>query len=257
MTTMSFGRQLGKQIKNLREAMEFTQEELAHRCGVGKAQISKIERDASIASGRLLLRIAKVLNIELGFVEPLTQKLAARLFQVGLSACFKDERDASPHIRADMQDATEIKLLLFRGWRILGRQDSLLRNILEAKAPGTRIRILLLNPASQYVRLGEDMLGLFPGAIRDGIDAALKVIDEIQQRTAAELDYGLYDEFPLFRLLFADEVVYVASYSARHRVVISRSVHYRIEKKQPPHESLFLTLNDYFEHLWGQKAILP
>jgi transcriptional regulator with XRE-family HTH domain len=45
---MNFAQEVGKQVKAAREAKGWTQEDLATRCGVGKAQISKIERDIRV-----------------------------------------------------------------------------------------------------------------------------------------------------------------------------------------------------------------
>jgi len=59
---------LGTQIRILREAKGLTQSELGELCGVGKAQISKIEKGNLSQPELRLLRIAQIFESELSFV---------------------------------------------------------------------------------------------------------------------------------------------------------------------------------------------
>ena len=66
---MSLAQEVSKQIKAAREAKGWTQEELAKRCGVRKAQVSKIERDISHASMGLFLKVCEVFDFNLQLLD--------------------------------------------------------------------------------------------------------------------------------------------------------------------------------------------
>jgi ribosome-binding protein aMBF1 (putative translation factor) len=56
------------QIVDLRERRGFTQAELAERCGIDQADISRIERGSTSPTTRTLLRIAEALDADLRLV---------------------------------------------------------------------------------------------------------------------------------------------------------------------------------------------
>jgi transcriptional regulator with XRE-family HTH domain len=73
---MHVAQEVGQQIKAARQAKRWTQAELATRCGVGKAQISKLERDIRHASMGLLLKLCEVCGLDLR-LRPLDDKMRA------------------------------------------------------------------------------------------------------------------------------------------------------------------------------------
>lgn len=58
---------LGKMIREVRRRRNLTQEELGRRVGVGKAQISKLERSAGDARMSTIIRVFKALNAKINF----------------------------------------------------------------------------------------------------------------------------------------------------------------------------------------------
>lgn len=60
---------LAVQLTELREKHGLTQAELADRCGIDQADISRIERGATSPTARTLQRIADALNADLKLVE--------------------------------------------------------------------------------------------------------------------------------------------------------------------------------------------
>jgi transcriptional regulator with XRE-family HTH domain len=72
---MNFAQEVGKQVKAAREAKGWTQEELAKRCGVGKAQISKIERDIRHASMGLFLKVCEAFGFDLRLLDEAGESL--------------------------------------------------------------------------------------------------------------------------------------------------------------------------------------
>lgn len=58
---------LGKMIKSARQERHLTQEELGKRVGVQKAQISKLESSANIATIDTILKVFKALKAEINF----------------------------------------------------------------------------------------------------------------------------------------------------------------------------------------------
>ncbi len=65
MTPEEKGEKLGAQIKAVRKAREWTQEQLAELCDVKKAQISRIEGSTIYASTNLLFNVCEVLGPDL------------------------------------------------------------------------------------------------------------------------------------------------------------------------------------------------
>jgi HTH-type transcriptional regulator / antitoxin HipB len=72
---MNFAQEVGKQVKAAREAKGWTQEDLAKRCGVGKAQISKIERDIRHASMGLFLKVCEAFGFDLRLLDEVGESL--------------------------------------------------------------------------------------------------------------------------------------------------------------------------------------
>jgi transcriptional regulator with XRE-family HTH domain len=72
---MNFAQEVGKQVKAAREAKGWTQEELAKRCEVGKAQISKIERDIRHASMGLFLKVCEAFGFDLRLLDEAGESL--------------------------------------------------------------------------------------------------------------------------------------------------------------------------------------
>ena len=56
---------VGIRIKNLRESLNMTQQELADKCNIEKANISRIERGGTNLTLKTLYRICVSLNIEM------------------------------------------------------------------------------------------------------------------------------------------------------------------------------------------------
>lgn len=252
------GIRLGRQIRALREAKRYTGEELAELCGVQKPQISKIERDASHASAKLLLKIAEIFETELSFIDPLLVTPDLFLSRLGsVTDLFKNYGAARTKLHEDMRKAKELRLLLIRGLELQGGGDPALRNILEKQEATKRIRVLLLHPRSPHVSSIEKILSLPSGVFQRGIMQTLAVLKDIGSIAKGELSCRLYDELPAWRLIFADGIVYVASYSDFPEAAATRNVHYRIAKKARLHGSLFHFFESYFENLWyGRSSIL-
>jgi len=60
--------ELGREITRLRTIRNITQTELAARAGMTQTEISRIERGKHAARSASLMRIAKGLNMKLGFI---------------------------------------------------------------------------------------------------------------------------------------------------------------------------------------------
>ncbi len=63
------GYDIAMQVIELRERHGLTQSELAGRCGIDQADISRIERGATSPTARTLQRIAEAMGAELRLVE--------------------------------------------------------------------------------------------------------------------------------------------------------------------------------------------
>ncbi len=66
----------GKQLRTLRKALGFSQESFAHAVGIHPRYYSAIERGEVNAATRNLIKIAYVLNLEIGELFPSLKKLA-------------------------------------------------------------------------------------------------------------------------------------------------------------------------------------
>jgi len=240
---------LAEEIRARRLAKNWTQQTLADACKVAKAHISKLERDAGAASGRLLLRVAEVLDVNLTFAKD----DIGRVREGGITDCAASQGEL-PQLLPDMRAAKHVSLLLARGSSVLGAQDALLRDVLKQKGRDTMLRILLLNPGSQFVAQLAERAALDPDEIREGVRRTLEIVHDLGRPKVA---CRLYDEFPVWRLLFAGEVVYAGTYRSKFLPTSGASItHYRIEKKEAPLESLFLGFEAHFDSVWN-RAKLP
>jgi transcriptional regulator with XRE-family HTH domain len=254
---MEAGRRLGEVIRRLRSGQGLAQAALADSCDLSKAQMSKIEKDVGAASVSRLLRIADVLGVELRLVQPATEGLARRILEVGITDCFRSEDEAKDRIQHDIGEAENIRLLLIRGWSFIGKGSrSVLRDLIMQKKKGSVIRALILDPQSEYLEIVAGIRDLYAEELVVGIKKTITELEEIRRFSEADFSYRLYDDFPTWRLVFADDKVFVAGYSQFSEPSGDR-VHYRITRKEPPSESLFLSLDLYFEHLWKRKSRPP
>jgi transcriptional regulator with XRE-family HTH domain len=248
----SAGEKLGRQIRERRRAKEYTQQDLAKHCGVAKGQISKLEKSAAAGSARLLLRVARSLDTEVGLLHP----DSVRVHEAGITSCFKGQDKIRDRIREDVTRAHEVRLLLARGWSVIGAPGSLLRDVLEQKSSDTLVRVLLLSPESDYAGHMESLAAIPRGEMIKKLVSTLGVISGIAARSRAKVLCRVYNEFPTWRLLFADDVVYAGSYLPKFFPDGSSITHFRVERKEVPFESLFVGFEAHFERLW-QTATWP
>lgn len=243
---------LSRQIRELRERQGLSLQKLAVSCGVARSQIWKIERDARRASLATLVKIGRALGAQLYFGNP----AMATLQETGIVGWFKDQDDVGSQIREDMERARDIRIVLVRGRTVVAKRDSLLRGILEAKGKEARVRLLVLNPMSPHVGQIEQQADLPTGSLSADIRETLKALGEIEKTSAAgRFVCRVYDRPPTFRLMFADDVVYVGSYLPRFFSTGAALAAYRIVKKDPPLESLFLGFEAHFDDLWKVGAL--
>jgi len=66
---------LGKQIRAIRESLNFTQDQMAFKAGVARSYYSGIERGVRNISAVNLIQLAKALNVEVGELFPNISKL--------------------------------------------------------------------------------------------------------------------------------------------------------------------------------------
>jgi hypothetical protein len=172
--------------------------------------------------------------VELNLVDRSAPLIATPLSHAGITDLFVDAA-AQAQLAADLQRATDLKVLGIRGWHLFGPEDALVRPLLTAKGPEARLRLLLLNPRSAFVRPTAQLLKVAPQSLRAGIREVLECLETVRQHTAAEVAYRVYDDLPLWRLVFADSTLYVGSYLRFFPAGSGQSsAQYRIVKQEPP-----------------------
>lgn len=80
---------LGRQIRTVREAKGFSQEEFAARVGLGRSYYGGIERGERNVAALNLMRIAATLGVEVGELFP--QSVAFRLLLTGSTTSTHEE----------------------------------------------------------------------------------------------------------------------------------------------------------------------
>jgi transcriptional regulator with XRE-family HTH domain len=99
---MNYAQELGKQIKAARQAQGLRQEDLAERCEVKKAQISKIEADVRHASMSTFLKIREVLSLDLQLYDEAASPRKTTVQQSAAPLNFRAEQ-IRPQLANDVQ----------------------------------------------------------------------------------------------------------------------------------------------------------
>jgi len=119
---------------------------------------------------------------------------------------------AETSIREKLSSANSIDILTIRGLGIFALKDSLIRKILVERADQIKVRVLFLNPDSQYVARRAGEVGESAKAFRQGILLCQGYLTELKIQHKVHIEAYMYDTLPVWRLKFMDSALYVSSF---------------------------------------------
>ena len=168
-----------------------------------------------------------------------------------ISAQYAGQQPAEMDITKSFAAALDVRLLLIRGWAIIGTQRSLLRRALRKKdREHFQMRLLLLAPDSDAAVERAKEIGETRNAMLEGIRYALREILELRDELRLRIEIRKYSERPVWRLFFFDDTVYVSSFQ---QGIDGDQTHMLcFEKAQG---GFFGAYDRYFEDLWNRSKL--
>ena len=126
---------------------------------------------------------------------------------------FDRQDGVAAEIRRRAADARELDVLAVRGLGLLGLNDSLLRPVLMTRAEPLRVRVLLLDPASDAARQRAGEIGESNASFGAGIQLAVARLAEVAESCPTlDLQVSLYTRLPIWRYIRLDGTAYVSSF---------------------------------------------
>jgi transcriptional regulator with XRE-family HTH domain len=158
---------------------------------------------------------------------------------------YPDQLAATSDIRADVLAARSVDVLAVRGLGLIGLADSLLRPVLVGRAVPATVRVVLADPESDASRRRAQDIGEDPAAMADGTALCLRLLADLA--TSCPVATRVTDSPPLWRLIRADDVLYVSVFTPAlqgHDTVVQRL---RRHLDEPLFTGFERTFRDTFE----------
>lgn len=128
-------------------------------------------------------------------------------------AVYPAQSTARSEIERRAQRAANVEVLAVRGLGIIGLNDSLLRSRVRERA--VKIRVLLLDPDCEAAHRRADEIGETHGSFSAGIRLSLERLAELANE-GADLEVGVYDLLPTWRLIGLDDTLFVSAFGETH-----------------------------------------
>jgi hypothetical protein len=175
----------------------------------------------TVANLDVLTRIAGGLNmpddarIALGLAPSRTADLTLASMSGEIARVYPSQHAVAEVLRHRAGEAGELDILAVRALGILGLNDSLLRPVLTSRALPLRLRVLLLDPRCPAAARRASEIGESVASFAAGIDLSLARLREVTATDQTiDLEVGLYDRLPVWRLIRLDDVQYVSAFDA-------------------------------------------
>jgi uncharacterized protein len=128
-------------------------------------------------------------------------------------SAFANQKLAEDQIVTKFQRSERVRLLLIRGWAVIGTQRALLREALKSVNHDRFVmQVLMLDPDSAGAKNRAKEIGESQHGMVDGIRYALREILELREETGLNIEIRLYSDRPTWRLFFFDQTVFVSSF---------------------------------------------
>lgn len=146
--------------------------------------------------------------------------------------------------------AKKIEIMVIRGLAIFSLKDSLFYNVLKDKNPNEfNIRILMLDPKSPFVEVRAQEINESKNAVTKGIKYSIGELIEVKDAKNLNLKIKVYDELPIWRLMFFDNSVFVSSFQKGKEG--AKLPMYLFEKDNFSQYDVF---ERYFNYIWNYKS---
>ncbi|OII69966.1 transcriptional regulator [Streptomyces sp. CC77] len=125
------------------------------------------------------------------------------------------QASAADEIQQQVRAASELDVLAVRGLGLIGLNDSLLRACLprEHGGRGTRVRVLLLDPASPAVVQRAAEIGESPRCLSDGVRLAEGRLRDLADE-GCDVRVYRYGMLPTWRIIRADTTMFVGAFDS-------------------------------------------
>ncbi|OII62865.1 transcriptional regulator [Streptomyces sp. CC53] len=154
------------------------------------------------------------------------------------------QASAADEIQQQVRAASELDVLAVRGLGLIGLNDSLLRACLprEHGGRGTRVRVLLLDPASPAVVQRAAEIGESPRCLSDGVRLSEGRLRDLADE-GCDVRVYRYGMLPTWRIIRADTTMFVGAFDSGWEG--HESAMYKI--METPHGPLFRGFRRMFD----------
>lgn len=245
-------RNVGALLKAAQQYTGASQSRVAVAIGMLQGRVSEIVRGTrTVTALESLERLAAGLDMPddarmllgLAPVHPAGLDHLSASGRAEILAVYPSQSTARAEIGQRAQRATTVDVLAVRGLGIIGMNDSLLRSRIQSRT--VSVRVLLLDPDGESAHRRADEIGESFGSFAAGIRLSLERLSELAD-TGADIEVGLYDILPTWRLIGLDRTLFVSAFGETHEGHMSPM--YKITES--PHGALHRGFCRFVGELW-------
>lgn len=164
-------------------------------------------------------------------------------YHVSQAACLAD-------LRRLVESAARVDILAIRGLGLFALTDSVMRATLVRRRAQLTVRVLMLDPASSFVKARAMEVGDEAESLRSGIRLSRKSVDEMR-RMGVDITSRYYSRLAVWRLTMLDDRMFVSGFVPSiegHDFPV-------LELKYTGPRSLFAVLKKQFEEMWDAAEV--
>lgn len=167
-----------------------------------------------------------------------------------ISAVYLNQEEAQNEIIAAFRQARLVRILMIRGFAILGARRSLLRPILKEKNPSDfKMQLLMLDPCSSAALERTKEINETQNQMVEGIRHVEREIVEIRNDFKIDVEMRHYSDQPIWRIFFLDDLAFASSFQ---KGIDGDRTH--MIKVQNVEGGFYGALERHFDTLWNKHA---
>lgn len=176
----------------------------------GRRNVVGLDVFERIADGLSMPDEARVL---MGLAPASAAALGAFAGHAEIAQVFRRQADAEADLREQVACAASVDLMAVRALGLIGLNDSLLRLPLTQRSDQVRVRVLLLDPDAPAAVIRAREIGEPADSFLAGIRLSIARLAEFTSLPYVEIQVALYSELPTWRIIRADNVLYLSAFS--------------------------------------------
>lgn len=197
-----------------------SQVRLASATGITQGRINEIINGRrSVVGLDVFERIADGLSMPdeirviMGLAPASAALLGAFAGHAEIAQVFRRQAEAEADMRKQVSGAASLDLMAVRALRLISFNDSLLRLPLRDRSDQVTVRVLLLDPDAEASAIRAREIGEPADSFQDGIRLSISRLRDLAGLPSVQLKIALYSDLPTWRIIRADSVLYLSSFS--------------------------------------------